>query len=158
MQGFPWWCLEHLGEDAKWAIEDIGAHLSNRTWLVTQKQSCALPTKTNTTHKFIVKQFQNESEFARNNQAVIRLDKYIADQGLGPQVVFVSNDYHVIAYEHIEQPMVMALDSQQACIEKLAEALVRIHQLTPEVASVPVRSQMEQYCKALALFDETEAM
>ncbi|RUO39792.1 hypothetical protein CWE15_08515 [Aliidiomarina taiwanensis] len=154
MQGFPWWCLEHLGEDAKWAVEDIGAHLSNRTWLVTEKKSCAMRAAA---QKYLVKQLQHGEEFARSNKAVITLERYIAEKGLGPRVVFVSEDHSVIIYEHIEQPLAIALESQTARVEKLAEALARIHQLTPETNRIGVRQQLEQYCHALAYYNEQEA-
>lgn len=157
MQGFPWWCLEHLGEDAKWSVEDIGAHLSNRTWLVTKKKPCSKSVVTGAAQKYFIKQFQHGEEFSRNNQAVITLDQYIAEKGLGPRVVFVSDDHSVIIYEHIEQPLVVALDSQYSRVEKLAEALAHIHQLKPEVNRVGIRQQLEQYCHALAHYNQQAA-
>lgn len=161
MQGFPWWSLEHLSQQGKlaqtkWIVENIGAHLSNQTWLITEKQSDAQQLSI-FRRKYLVKQFHQEDTFERNNKHRLDIDRYIAEQGLGPKVQFVSEDEKVVIYEYLWKPLLQEVSDNELCIQRVAQALARTHQLRPKLSKVTLRSQLEQYCAELAKYKPQDA-
>ncbi len=155
MQGFPWWSLEHLTGQGTWTVEDIGAHLSNRTWLVKNKHPSAQTMASQLT--YVVKQFRHGEEFGRDSKQVLNIDNYVAELGLGPRVVFVSEDLTVVIYEYLNKPLLSEVTDDALRIQRVAQALAQIHQLTPELKKVTLRSQLEQYCLALEQYKPKDA-
>ncbi|HLV48673.1 MAG TPA: phosphotransferase [Aliidiomarina sp.] len=156
MQGFPWWSLEHLPEPGNWTVEDIGAHLSNRTWLITKKQLGLTHAGVSQT-KYLVKQFRHDQEFGRDNKRVLTIDRYVAKLGLGPRIFFVSEEQGVVIYEHLDNPLLSEVTDNDLRIQRVGQSLARIHQLTPELQQVNLRTQLEQYCVALAKYKPNDA-
>lgn len=155
MQGFPWWSLEHLPECESWMVKDIGANLSNRTWLVTNKK--AGTQVTSKTAKYLIKQFRHGEEFGRDHQRVLNIDHYVAEMGIGPQVVYVNEEKGVVIYEHLSNPLLLTVNDVTERIQRLAQALAQVHSLTPSLKQVSLRAQLETYCDSLASFKPNDA-
>lgn len=155
MQGFPWWSLEHLPVSGSWKVEDVGAHLSNRTWLITNKKVGEHGTAAKA--QYLVKQFRHGQEFGRDSKRMLAIDNYVAEQGMGPRIEFVNEEKGVVIYEHLTNPLFFTINDNEARIQCVAQAIAQIHQLTPAVDKTTLRSKLEQYCNALAIYKPNDA-
>lgn len=149
------WSLEHLSpslsQQSRWDIQTIGANLSNRTWLVNEQQNKATQTA------YLVKHYQHNNVFGRDAKRLLALERYVAEQGIAPQIYFADEAAAVVIYEYLT-PNLLALEyEQEVQIQYLAQALARIHQLTPQLPQQSLQQKLEGYCQVLAQYKPMDA-
>ena len=135
---FPETLLAELPGNGPWHIEPVGEQLANRTWLVRSAE-----------YQFFAKQFRYEEVFARDLQQVLALEYYVAEQHLGPEIIYVDTQHKIVVYEHLPNSIHELVTEHETKLRILARAVAGIHRLAPRVSQWSLRDRLYTYCDSL---------